>query len=1327
MRKLIFTTLIVLALSGMVSGYETSVSWIEGTNPPDFSRTPDDPTTNDLIYFTIPTDVYNNFLAAEQTLGGVPALSVDLATRTIELYIQPPAPGGSMPYNPVCGLEGYFGQLEAGSWLFYVHFSGTIYLDNFDVTSAPATPVVSGNIMSNNGRPIGDVIVTFSSGGGVATTNSNGDYSRNVPYNWSGTAIPSKTGYTFNPTFRSYVNVTSNRTNQDYVGFVAPVTPIISGNIMSDDGRPLSGVTITFSAGGGSTTTNANGDYAKNVPNNWSGMAVPGKTGYTFDPSFRSYVNVTSNRTNQNYTGFGQSQINQYFTEQFSSGSDTFDLSYKSVNFEPTTDDNFYTATIQDITQLPTNPSGGTDLELGDDDFEFVQLNQATVSLYGSNFTGFYVGSNGYITFDRGDQDYTDTLAAHFELMRISGLFTDLNPSSVGQVSVKQLADRVAVTYDHIIEYNTGNLNTFQIEMFFNGRLRISWLDCATQYCIVGLSAGTGLPSDFEETDFSDLSSIPPPPPPPVTDYFTEQFSPSTGPFDLSNKSIIFTPTTDDTSYTATLHDITQLPMNPSGGTDLGLTDDSYVFVRLDQAMVTFYGSSFPGFYVGSNGYITFTEGDTDYSASLADHFMLMRISSMFTDLNPSAAGRLTAKQIPGSVAVTWENIPEYNTNNLNTFQIVMYFDGRIQISWLTCATQYCIVGLSAGGGIPADFEQTDLSDLGVTPPPPVTTYLTEQFTSGTDAFDLSYTSVTFTPTSDGLNYGASLQEISSFPTDPAGGKSLALGDDDSIAVNLSGSATVSIYGNSYSTFYVGSNGYITFTEPDIAYSATLSNHFDTKRISALFTDLNPSAAGLVSWKQLADRVAITWQDVPAYGSSSSNTFQVVMYFDGRLQISWLAVAVQSCIVGLSDGLGIPEDFEETDFSELGTIPPPVTGYLTEQFTSGTDAFDLTFTSITFTPTSDGLNYGASLEKISVLPTDPVGGKGLTLGDDSSVPVTLSSSAMVSIYGSSYSTFYVGSNGYITFTEPDTAYSDTLSNHFDTKRISALFTDLNPSASGQVSWKQLSDRVAVTWQNVPAYGSSSPNTFQVVMYFDGRLQISWLGIAVQKCIVGLSDGLGVPEDFEETDLSDLGSETTPPITGYLTEQFTSGTDAFDLSFTSVTFTPASDGASYSVVAQEISQFPTSPSGGKSLTLGDDSSVQVTLSGSAEVSIFGDSFSSFYVGSNGYITFTESDRDYSESLADHFDTLRISGLFVDLNPSASGQVSWKQLGDRVAVTWQNIPQYGVNNSNTFQIVMYFDGRIQISWLAVAAQRGIVGLSDGLGVPEDFVEMDFSSLL
>jgi hypothetical protein len=39
------------------------------------------------------------------------------------------------------------------------------------------------------------------------------------------------------------------------------------------------------------------------------------------------------------------------------------------------------------------------------------------------------------------------------------------------------------------------------------------------------------------------------------------------------------------------------------------------------------------------------------------------------------------------------------------------------------------------------------------------------------------------------------------------------------------------------------------------------------------------------------------------------------MYYDGRIRLSWFEIGSPSNIVGLSDGQGLPPDFEETDFS----------------------------------------------------------------------------------------------------------------------------------------------------------------------------------------------------------------------------------------------------------------------------------------------------------------------------------------------------------------------------------------------------------------------------
>ena len=212
------------------------------------------------------------------------------------------------------------------------------------------------------------------------------------------------------------------------------------------------------------------------------------------------------------------------------------------------------------------------------------------------------------------------------------------------------------------------------------------------------------------------------------------------------------------------------------------------------------------------------------------------------------------------------------------------------------------------------------------------------------------------------------------------------------------------------------------------------------------------------------------------------------------------------------------------------------------------------------------------------------------------------------------------------------------------------------------------------------------------------------------------------DDGTSADESDTYFTITDEPTDYFTEQFSSGSYPFDLSNKSMLLMP--EGSSgYLAYMEDITELPTDPAGSTQLFLGDDGSQLVSLTG-ASVFLYGVSYATFYVGSNGYITFESTDTDYSESLGDHFGLKRISGLFRDFNPSSSGTVSWKQLGDRAVVTWENVPEYRISNSNTFQIEMFFDRRTRLSWLGVAAQDGVVGMSEGLGIQIDFLQTDLS---
>jgi hypothetical protein len=200
--------------------------------------------------------------------------------------------------------------------------------------------------------------------------------------------------------------------------------------------------------------------------------------------------------------------------------------------------------------------------------------------------------------------------------------------------------------------------------------------------------------------------------------------------------------------------------------------------------------------------------------------------------------------------------------------------------------------------------------------------------------------------------------------------------------------------------------------------------------------------------------------------------------------------------------------------------------------------------------------------------------------------------------------------------------------------------------------------------------------------------------------------------------------TTIDQPDYFTEHFEAADNDLDNGI--LIFTPDGSADFYAPCHYAAGAFPTDPSGGTTVSLLDDDSFSAGLTGGAQVYLYGVAYSSFHIGSNGYITFGAGDTDYTESLADHFSPEpRICGLFDDLNPSAGGTVSYKQLADRVAVTWENVTEYSGSNQNSFQIEMFFDGIITITHLAIAATDGLVGLSDGGGIPGDFAESNLSA--
>jgi len=193
-------------------------------------------------------------------------------------------------------------------------------------------------------------------------------------------------------------------------------------------------------------------------------------------------------------------------------------------------------------------------------------------------------------------------------------------------------------------------------------------------------------------------------------DAFTESFA--AGQVDLSSISVRFLPVGSGAYYAACRTDIDDFQIDPNGGIVLSLGDDTCEQVIFGEGKeFNFYGIRYDRIFVGSNGYITFGSGDTEYFGSLDNHFSKPRISGLFTDLSPS--DDISIKQLSDRFVITYLDIPLFGDKDAkSSFQIELFFaDDYIRVTWLGIAETDTVVGLSEGCGYAASlFVESDLS-----------------------------------------------------------------------------------------------------------------------------------------------------------------------------------------------------------------------------------------------------------------------------------------------------------------------------------------------------------------------------------------------------------------------------------------------------------------------------------------------------------------------------------------------------------------------------------------------------------------------------------------
>jgi hypothetical protein len=155
--------------------------------------------------------------------------------------------------------------------------------ENDPNTESPAKLTISGSI----GLP-GIVMTGFPD---PVSTNQSGEYEATVNAAWSGTVMPVKPGYYFNPVSRQYSRVAENQKKQDYQARKHQYK--LSGSVGMED--------VVMQGLPGNPATGNDGCYEALIEYGWSGTISPTKEGFIFQPEEKHYAHVSETQVHEDY------------------------------------------------------------------------------------------------------------------------------------------------------------------------------------------------------------------------------------------------------------------------------------------------------------------------------------------------------------------------------------------------------------------------------------------------------------------------------------------------------------------------------------------------------------------------------------------------------------------------------------------------------------------------------------------------------------------------------------------------------------------------------------------------------------------------------------------------------------------------------------------------------------------------------------------------------------------------------------------------------------------------------------------------------------------
>ncbi len=167
---------------------------------------------------------------------------------------------------------------------------------------------------------------------------------------------------------------------------------------------------------------------------------------------------------------------------------------------------------------------------LSDDDYSQVNIG-FDFNFFGQTYDNVFIGSNGYLTFNSGDEEYEESITEFLDEQARIAVWDDFNPAASNSASITTsfTSESFTVSWDLLPQYNNNDSNNFDITLFNDGSVDIYFESLNTNDLLVGISAGNGAVGT--EVDFSSNNTW---------DVSQTTFESFTSNFDLNGQTISF-------------------------------------------------------------------------------------------------------------------------------------------------------------------------------------------------------------------------------------------------------------------------------------------------------------------------------------------------------------------------------------------------------------------------------------------------------------------------------------------------------------------------------------------------------------------------------------------------------------------------------------------------------------------------------------------------------------------------------------------------------------------------------------------------------------------